>query len=816
MDGNTFSLQTGALHATWDLNSDDIQLTSLVDGSGRNFVSDGFGLSHAFFLDIGGQTIYSNHANIQRLDGPQLREVSADPDALRGSDRYDGYEVVVPYRYTSGGNTMDLVWVAEVRDGGNYIQQRLEAQVTQGSIDLRSMSVVDLSTANLTASGIDDGNPQIFDTLFVGQESPMAEWSSDGNSTWQQVSRTGELAAGESFTQSMVMGVAPSEDQLRRSFQAYLNRERVQPYHQNLNHNNWYGIAHSTRAPYSSDEQVAVIESYAQQLLAERGVEIDTFLLDDGWDNTNSLWGFPEDRFPNGLADVKQAAETAGAAPGIWMSPFGGYGHAVQQRIAYGTEFGYEVNETTGRFSLAGENYYAAFRGVALDMINNQGVRMFKFDGIGGGLFQTGTSPEFFAEYEALFRLISDLRETQPDIFINATVGTWHSPYWLMHVDSIWRDGQDGNFGNEYWGSSRQKEITYRDGQVYANVVQQSRFMPIGSLMTAGLILGPNMPFDHFELDLPLTTEERLKDFADDVRAMFAVGSNLQELYVDPSLMTDAGWDILAEGARWAKNHEDIMADAHWVGGDPRAGEIYGYAAWQKHEAYFALRNPRQFGAGTSLTLREILELPEAESTDFIVFDPYLRDADRVLMQVDADADVLYQLDPFEVQVFDVIPGIIGDVTGDGAVDHEDYDLYRQGIGADRGTGFGDLETFRAGDADLDGDVDAFDLGIIKDIAEDAGIDVSGWVFLPRLDGDLNGDGFVGIEDLDILLANWKTEVSFAGFSRGDINNDLVVGPADLSIVLASWGNGTPPGATVPEPSSLALIAVLLSVSRRG
>ena len=116
----------------------------------------------------------------------------------------------------------------------------------------------------------------------------MAEWSSDGNSTWQQVSRTGELAAGESFTQSMVMGVAPSEDQLRRSFQAYLNRERVQPYHQNLNHNNWYGIAHSTRAPYSSDEQVAVIESFAQQLLAERGVEIDTFLLDDGWDNTNS------------------------------------------------------------------------------------------------------------------------------------------------------------------------------------------------------------------------------------------------------------------------------------------------------------------------------------------------------------------------------------------------------------------------------------------------------------------------------------------------------------------------------------------------
>jgi PEP-CTERM motif-containing protein len=46
---------------------------------------------------------------------------------------------------------------------------------------------------------------------------------------------------------------------------------------------------------------------------------------------------------------------------------------------------------------------------------------------------------------------------------------------------------------------------------------------------------------------------------------------------------------------------------------------------------------------------------------------------------------------------------------------------------------------------------------------------------------------------------------------EGDINGDGFVGIADLNIVLGNWNAGTPPvtgNATIPEPASLALLGL--------
>lgn len=80
--------------------------------------------------------------------------------------------------------------------------------------------------------------------------------------------------------------------------------------------------------------------------------------------------------------------------------------------------------------------------------------------------------------------------------------------------------------------------------------------------------------------------------------------------------------------------------------------------------------------------------------------------------------------------------------------------------------------------------------------------------FKIRYHGDLNGDGFVGIEDMDILLANWgRTDITAGSLQDGDANADGVINAADLQIVRDHWGNGTPAG-NVPEPGTLALIAL--------
>jgi len=85
------------------------------------------------------------------------------------------------------------------------------------------------------------------------------------------------------------------------------------------------------------------------------------------------------------------------------------------------------------------------------------------------------------------------------------------------------------------------------------------------------------------------------------------------------------------------------------------------------------------------------------------------------------------------------------------------------------------------------------------------------------IDGDLDSDGFVGINDLNIILGVWNQNVPPAD-ARADPSGDGFVGIDDLNTVLGNWNAGTPPAAAVPEPATAACIALLLGagIARRN
>lgn len=81
--------------------------------------------------------------------------------------------------------------------------------------------------------------------------------------------------------------------------------------------------------------------------------------------------------------------------------------------------------------------------------------------------------------------------------------------------------------------------------------------------------------------------------------------------------------------------------------------------------------------------------------------------------------------------------------------------------------------------------------------------------------GDLDGDGFVGITDLNIVLGNWNLNVPPAD-AAADPSGDDFVGIEDLNMVLGNWNAGVPPTSSapsIPEPSSGSFVVVISVVT---
>src|SRR5208337_1679780 len=141
--------------------------------------------------------------------------------------------------------------------------------------------------------------------------------------------------------------------------------------------------------------------------------------------------------------------------------------------------------------------------------------------------------------------------------------------------------GDDTEFAGV--GTDRERWITYRDGDTYDEIVKAGRLYPLNSLMLHGIVFAQKAPH--------LSTDPG-GDFANEVRSYFGTGTQLQEMYITPSLMTEADWNVLAETANWSRRNAAILVDTHWVGGDPRWLQVYGWGAWSPRKAILTLRNP--------------------------------------------------------------------------------------------------------------------------------------------------------------------------------------------------------------------------------
>jgi hypothetical protein len=626
-------VENKAIRGVWNLRGGQLGIAEVVDRlTGHTYALD---QTEAFVIELADGSVLPA-SEFESVGEPDLERLATEPQSIQRARQFPGWKAAVGF--TSADRELEIQWEILLRDQSNYLQQRLVFR-TARPLQIRKVTMLDIELPSAEAYGDGVGSPVAAGNLFVACEHPMADNRVDGSRVICEVPRHRILNAGESWMVSSVVGVVP-EGQLRRGFLYYLERERARPYHPLFYYISWFDIAYHDRK-MNEELCLKVIEDFGREMADKRGVKPDLFVFDDGWDDDRTLWQF-HDGFPKGFKRLREAASQYDAPLGTWISPWGGYSKAKVARLKYGKEEGFEMAH--GGFSLAGPTYFARFRDVCVEHIENHGVRYFKFDGVGKGSSAAGPGEEFGADIEAMLDLIRDLRQRQPDLFFNTTVGTWPSPYWLLYSDSIWRGGGDLSYHGV--GTSRQQWITFRDMAAYRIRVLKAPLYPLNSIKSQGVMFA--------KLGLAAELSQDLDDLIDDIRMAAASGSQLQEFFVTPSMMSPEAWDAAAEAIGWMRKNTDVLIDTHWVGGDPGEGEVYGYASWSPRKGILVVRNPSDRPAEIAGSLQAVFELPEGSPGRYRI-KPLWQKTARPETTVDTEETHMLQLAPYEMVVLEAL-----------------------------------------------------------------------------------------------------------------------------------------------------------------
>lgn len=71
---------------------------------------------------------------------------------------------------------------------------------------------------------------------------------------------------------------------------------------------------------YTEPEVLQRMDEWNKEFITGRGVMLDAFLLDDGWDDRTGRWLFGP-AFSNGFSKVREKADSLHSSIGLWLSP---------------------------------------------------------------------------------------------------------------------------------------------------------------------------------------------------------------------------------------------------------------------------------------------------------------------------------------------------------------------------------------------------------------------------------------------------------------------------------------------------------------
>ncbi len=373
--------------------------------------------------------------------------------------------------------------------------------------------------------------------------------------------------------------------------------ETRKPPRSSLHFNNWY--SHEAKA-ITVDSFVNDVGNTIVDKLTEHGAHLDNMVPDHGWQRKKDfeyIYQPAVDARHDPLPEVSTALEAIGTRLGIWIA-LDGTNNDIQQGLEIGYRDAYSNGERDERwmqgksyFDITHPKYLADLKKSLHHLIAEAGVDYIKHDF--NHNFTTHHLSERHAR-EACLDITLDLlayeRSLNPKIYQNFTNGSWFSPFWMQHVDTLWMMSGDSG-GNGAWPglSLREGATAYRDAWFYQSFNNPERCvrpaaLPIANFMTHGILYSSKKKYTD--------GNDTLRDWSDYCVMYFARGTLLKELYITNELLDDDHWKILGRAAAWAQKNQDRLVNTVLVGGDCSKGQTYGYVSWVDGRAILTVRNP--------------------------------------------------------------------------------------------------------------------------------------------------------------------------------------------------------------------------------
>lgn len=425
----------------------------------------------------------------------------------------------------------------------------------------------------------DVGDPLIFSDFYVWNKNPFSVpiMSDDRKLIVERIYPLSGIGSDCLFGYETVLGSTENNRGLE-GFRQYFSELKNQEKKFYFTYNTWWTIN-----PYNQDSIINLVDQVDSQL-SSRSARLDSFTLDDGgWANPQSIWKVNPFNFPQGLAPVKQELNQKGMGFGLWFSPSAAYSSAtdkdwaeIQGYYVYRSTNGYShlcFYDTPGKLS-----YYSEMKSTFSQLVSSNMLSNLKFDTFWPC---NGFAPQ---EWDNFADFANSLKKINPQIKYELNLWVFNPGVALL---GDWMFVPSGDYS-----SGILPAIKYKDAYT---TTRDQFWIDYGSLAVP--------PDSLHELGIIIQTDE---DWKDDAVVNLLRGTGYIPLYVNLAKMTSSDWDYLANLIKWARlNQETLLSNTYFLGGQPKNGEVYGFAHFnsQTNEGYVMLRNPSMEGKDFSLKL---------------------------------------------------------------------------------------------------------------------------------------------------------------------------------------------------------------------